>query len=215
MRTKVDITEYIKNQLQHFFPDGKLINFHHLHESVKKALLRLEECFISIRLEGFTQFDYLHTDHYAMFLYILSNELFATFKDTDLATRVMYLNKALHGINCMFDTELPPHFIFIHTVGTVIGKAFYGDYLVVFHQVTVGASHTGGIVAYPRLQDGVTLYSNVSVIGNCDIGKNVTIGIGTNLYKQNVPDNHIVFQNEGRVTMRPSKTSYSDLYFFK
>lgn len=214
MQAKINIIEYIKKQLEHFFPDGSILNFSQLSESVENALTRLKECFRSIRFKAFTKFDYLHTDQYAMFLYILSNELFSNFNNIQLATKVMYLNKALHGINCMYDADLPPHFLFVHTVGTVIGKAVYGDYLVVFHQVTIGASHSDGIV-YPRLQNGVTLFSNTSVIGNCNIGNNVTLGIGTRLYKQDVPDNNIVYQNGGRIIMKPSPSSYSDLYFFK
>ena len=68
-------------------------------------------------------FNYLHPDHYAMFLYLLANTVSRGDRANPLPFRLFYLNKVLHGLDVYHDTELPEVFQFMHPLGTVLGQA--------------------------------------------------------------------------------------------
>lgn len=210
--TKLNYAKYIEKQINNFFPDGKDICDNHLQKAVDIALQRLEYCFDRIKLNSFDKFNYLHTDQYAMFLYIVSNELFKNFENIELAVKVMYLNKILHSVNCMYDNELPPVFVFIHITGTVIGKAQFGNYLTLYQNVTIGSNKE----VYPSFGDFVTLCAGSSVIGGAQIGSNVTIGAGARIFNTNIENNHNAILNSNNLLeVREAKSAYADLIFKK
>src|SRR5205823_183490 len=102
-----------------------------LAQPVDRAVERAEHCFSRINLKYFndgatTRFDHLHTDQYAVFLYLLANTIFRAGGDTRLAAKVYALNKALHGVDAFYEVELPSVFAFQHPVGTVLGRGRYG-----------------------------------------------------------------------------------------
>lgn len=208
---KIHLTEYIKKQLEQFFPDKQEVSEKILDNAVKNALQRLEYCFKHISLQGrFKSFNYLNTDQYAMFLYILSNELYKNFEDIVLAQKVMYLNKIMHSINCMYDNELPEIFLFVHAIGMTIGKAKMSNYIVLHQNVTIGANND----TYPTLKEGVILCAGASVIGKCTIGNNVVIGANTNIYKKDIPDNIIVYTDSqaGLITAAHKRNYFSKFF---
>lgn len=208
--TTVELQNYTVKQLNNFFPDGKKIDTDKFKKVSHLALKRLEYCFGKIKLKSFESFNHLHTDQYAMYLYILSNEFYKN-NEIVLAEKVMYLNKALHAVNCMYDCELPKVFIFLHITGTVIGKAEYGNFLSINQGVTIGA-HDG---AYPRIGKHVSLLPHCAVVGDCLIGNNVSVGLGTKIYKRSVPDNHVAFTNElGELITKKSNKLYSNRFFY-
>jgi serine O-acetyltransferase len=75
----------------------------------------------------------------------------------------------------MYDTKLPEIFLVIHGVGTVLGKAQYSNYFVVYQGCTIGSNHG----KYPVLGRGLGLGANAAIIGACRVGDDVSIGMGT------------------------------------
>src|SRR5262249_55184473 len=127
-----DLSRYLERQLSSFFPDGQPLS---VDRVVARALEVIEFRFARIRLGPYSDdagatFNPLHSDQYASFVYECSRIAFREFSDMTLAEKLFCLNKALNAIVCMYDTELPPVFILIHTVGAMLGKATYGDFFV-------------------------------------------------------------------------------------
>ena len=87
-----------------------------------------------------------------------------------------------------------------HAVGTVLGNAEYSDYLVFFHNVTVNTNK--GL----KLGKGVYLAAGSKIIGGEAVGDCVSIGVNTCIYKQEIPNNTLVYtDSNGRVTMRDNR----------
>lgn len=182
-----DLKEYVARQLNNFFPDNNKSSFYEYDGAFDMALQRTEYCFKDVALPAYkknnkTYFNHLHSDQYAVFLWFLSNSIWRETADTELSNKLFYLNKALNGFSCLYDTNLPDIFLLLHNVGTVLGKAEYSNYFVVSQGCTIGAQHG----KYPRLGRAVALLPNSSVIGDCIIGDRVSIGIGATIYQQNI-----------------------------
>lgn len=47
---------------------------------------------------------------------------------TALADKIYYLNKIMNCIEVYWNVNFTPHFIVDHPVGSVLGRAEYGDY---------------------------------------------------------------------------------------
>ena len=206
---------YVRKQIQIFFPDQCEIDVYVLREAINLALQRVEVCFTKINLkayffDGQVFFSHLHSDQYLTFLWFLSNTLWSYRQDQDLATRVYYLNKALHGFDCMYSTTLPEVFFVAHGVGTVLGRATYGNYFYVSAGCVVGA-HRG---EYPILGEGVGLGAGAAVIGKCIVGDYASIGSGVQIFKRNIPDGSVAYRKEdGSLNISQSNTSLSRTIF--
>src|SRR5690348_9452163 len=123
-----ELAAYLRVQLDRSFPDGHRYD---LEPVLEAALERLEYCFSHIVLPRYTKngqaaFDHLHGDQNAVLYYLCSNQAYRN-GAVELAAKLFLLNKQQNAILCMYDTELPPVFAFIHTVGTVVGKGDYGN----------------------------------------------------------------------------------------
>lgn len=118
------------------------------------------------------------------------------------ADKLYYLNKIMNGVEWYWNIDLPKHFICEHPVGTVLGKADYGDYLCVYQGVTVGANFRGEECIWPSIGNHVTLYANATVIGNSKIGNYVIIGANAFILNETVPDNSIVFGSSPDLLIR-------------
>src|SRR5437588_860224 len=79
--------------------------------------------------------------------------------DPRLAACVYGLNKALHGLDVFYEVELPTIFAFQHPVGTVLGRAHYSNYLLVYQRCTVGSTLSG---ESPTFEPGVVLFGGSS-----------------------------------------------------
>lgn len=190
-----DLTVYVNRQLSHFYPDNDSDCSHRLDTVMKQVLNRLEKCFSKIKIHYYKNetgdpfFNHLNGDHYSMFLYLLSNQLYEYLGDEKLASKCFLLNKMMFGLDAFYKIKLPDHFLFVHPVGTVLGNALYGDYLVVYQNVTVG-SKTDGI--YPKCKGRNILYSGSTIIGNSELGLNSTMGANAFILDYKVPDHQIV-----------------------
>lgn len=210
MRTSLgipDLAAYVAGQLDAFFPDRDRFDAVALVPWVERAWPRVGHCFGRIRRkyfveDGETVFSHRHSDHYAMFLYLLSNSVHRDGGPVSLAEKLFLLNKALHGLDCYYAVELPPVFLFIHPVGTVLGNGRYGDYLVVYQNVSVGADIDG---VYPSFGQGVVLFSKSSVLGACEVGGDVVFGAGAFILNTVIPDGSVVVGGfpRHRVISRP------------
>lgn len=208
-----ELAKYICSQISAIFPSGNSISPKELDRDLSSALDRLEFCFRHIAHPAYSEnggarFNVLNSDQYCHFLYFLANTVHARGGSEVLCQRLFCLNKALHGFNCMYDTQLPQVFWIIHAVGTVLGKATYGSHLVVRQNCTVGA--LGG--HYPVLGDRVVLSAGASVIGRCDIGRNVMIGPGCCVLNRRIPPNTLVTTTP-RIKQRPNSPRAFSIHF--
>jgi serine O-acetyltransferase len=163
--TKIQLAEHCSHQLKMYFLNhSDPIDF---MEFVLDAFSRIESNFKSIclpyyRLNDQPFFNHLHGDHYLIFIYELSRSAFK-YGNEDLATKLFLLNKYLHGIDLFYEIKLPAKYIFIHPIGSVIGRGVFNDKVVFYQGVTVGSNSRGD---YPTLYGNNILFSNSSLIGD-------------------------------------------------
>jgi len=173
---KEKLPTYVASQLNLFFPDGGLV-LDGISRALPEVLAKIEASFKHIKSRYYRKNDdvflnHLNTDHYASFLYLLSNTIYHQGNEV-VAEKLFALNKALHGFDAFYAIELPEVFLLVHPVGTVLGNASYSNKLVVYQNVTIGSDING---VYPKFGCGVVLYSGVTVIGNVNTGDNVVFG---------------------------------------
>lgn len=109
--------------------------------------------------------------------------------DIEEAERYYRANRLL-GTDLYYEVELPHDLLLVHPIGTVLGRANYGNWLVVYHGCGVGSDiHRNR----PTLGDGVVLFPGAKVLGRSVIGKNVYITANTVVNDMEVPDNVVVF----------------------
>lgn len=207
-----ELRKYVKRLLVNHLPDSAEVSSVLSDTLIQTALSRIEHCFSRIHQkyyteDGRTAFDHMNGDHMASLLYFLSNSAWREHEDPDLAKRLFYLNKILHGVDLFYSVEMPDVFKLVHPLGSVLGKAQYGNYLVVYQNVTVGADTD----VYPRFGEGVILFSKTSVIGDCKVGSNVVFAANSMIVDSNVTDDTVVvgqypdqqyFPNERSVRQR-------------
>jgi serine O-acetyltransferase len=188
-----DLPGYLSRQLNALFPHPDVQDPTFLQHAIAKAIPRIANCFSQVNSttynnNGFPTFDIFHSDQYAMFLWFVSNEVFAEAGPHSLAQRLFCLNKSLHGLNCLYDVQLPPIFLFLHIIGSVIGKATYGNYFVALQGCTVGALRG----EYPVIGERFIMSAGCSVIGKCQIGDRVMLGCSTTILETDIPSDTLV-----------------------
>jgi serine O-acetyltransferase len=195
MRTSLaapDLAAYVCRLLAAHLPDGHAPR-DDLLGHVRGSLERVEYCFRRIERKyyrdgGTTIFDHLNADHMAAFLWFLGNTIWRDAGDEELPVRLSYLNKMMHGLDLFYSVPMPDIFLLVHPVGTVLGRATYGDYLVVYQNCTVGADGD----EYPAFGEGAILYSRSSVLGRCDVGPNVVFAANSFVVNLTVPADTVV-----------------------
>jgi serine O-acetyltransferase len=215
--SKQEFLYYTSKQLNNFFPDTNIVDLTNYSSLFDLTIDRLDFCFKHVSYptnryikEGNTLLNHLYADHYLMYIWFLSNSIWKENGDIKIASKLYYLNKALHGFDCMYDTKLPDIFLVFHGVGTMLGKATYNDFFVCLQGCTVG-SNKG---KYPFLGKGVALAANSSVIGECNVGNWSSISASSRIFETDIPDNSVVFlNNNGKVEIKPSKNPYSKHFF--
>lgn len=135
------------------------------------------------------------------FLYRLSHALY-TKKDYKSADQVYYLNKVMHANDWFYAIELPVHFHCEHPLGSVLGRADYGDYLFVYQGTTIGGNRSRGTLKYPIIGSNVILFANATIVGDCHIGNNVVVSAGTFLINETIPNNSIVFGQSPNIVIK-------------
>jgi serine O-acetyltransferase len=191
--TPKELAKYTAAQLNTFFPDPSPVRASELSRWLPIALERLAAAFAGNRVPRFHRqgapfFNHLHSDQYAMYIYLLANEAGASEEGRPVATKLYLLNKVLHSIDAYFEIQLPRVFLFAHPIGTVLGRAQYADYFMVMQGCTVGNVND----VFPTFGRGVVLCAGSSVLGRSQLGAGVCVGAGTLLVNANISPHHTV-----------------------
>jgi serine O-acetyltransferase len=209
------LCDYVARQLNNFFPDDSGFSGNTFEPFIAPTLERLRLCFEGIQRRKYQDaagpfFNYLHPDHYAVFLYLLANTIHRAGADGALAFRVYYLNKALHAFDAFLDAELPEVFMIMHPVGTVLGHAKYGNYFCAYQNCTVGSDEPGNT---PVFGDHVVMYAGATVIGKSKIGNNVVLGANSFVIDREIADNSVVMGGTPRLIVTGNRKHVADRRF--
>lgn len=189
----------VLKQLKNYWDD---IDENVIFEAIPKVLINMEKGFSDIYCKYFydeklckSSLSPIISSQWMIFLYRLSHQIFIDGKgkvpkEADL---VYYLNKILHSNDWFYAIDLPLHFMVEHPLGSVLGRATYGDYFCILQGTTVGGNRSKGKIYYPQIGNNVMMFANSSIIGNTTIGDNVIISAGTQIVNDSVPSNCIVF----------------------
>lgn len=139
---------------------------------------------------GNAYFSPLHSGQYLIYLYLFSHFCYKHLNNIELSEKLYYLNKILHSCDIYPAVELPKVFFLEHPLGTVLGRALYGNNFFAMQGCTVGGNKK---LEYPIIGNNVKMYSNSKIIGNSKIGDNVQIGANAYIKDTNIPDNVTVF----------------------
>lgn len=199
---------YVQRLTETLTPMEKVLDLRLTH--IDTALERAEYCFNAIKRKyfdhnGHTVFNHLNGDHFAMYLWFLSNTVWSRESDTETPIRLCIVNKTLHGIDLFYNVEMPNIFLLTHPLASVIGRGTYADYLVVNQHCTIGSKSSSD--EYPTFLGPAILYSGVSVIGNCTVGSNVVFGAQTSILNVVIPDNSLVTGRGSDLRVRPNEQS--------
>lgn len=144
-------------------------------------------------------FNPFHSGQYSIFLYYLSNTIYKEFSDRQsLADRIYYLNKCLNGLDLFYEVEMPNIFSMDHPVGSVMGRAQYGEFFSFSQNCTVG--NNKGI--YPIIGKNVRMCSGAKILGKCQIGDNVIVAANSYIKDQDISQNSLVFGSSPHLVIK-------------
>ena len=204
--TERELADYVSGQVNAMFPDGRPLASALVRSLLPQVIQRVEHCFARVDNKYFFDgagavFNHLHGDQYAMFLYLLARSAHCEGAGEDVAAKVFLLNKALHGLDAFYEVELPSVFLFVHPLGTVLGRGCYSDYLIAYQRCGVGSNHD----VYPSLGPYTTLRPGSAVLGNSSLGRNCTVAAESLVLDTDLPDDTIYIGNpRDHVTRRES-----------
>lgn len=209
--TRQSLIDYTCAQIATFFPDGKneLVRAQ-VSRHIDEALTRVERCINAVRMWTPGRFNYLNSSQYCIYLYYLSNTIWRNERDAAVPTRLFCLNKTLNAIDLFYEIEMPDVFFIGHSVGIVLAKATYGNYLVLYQNSTVGKNH--GIA--PVIGDGVVMYPNTAIIGRCNIADGTILSQGTSVINRDTPGNCVAYPgDQGNLVFKSAKRAILDDFF--
>ena len=156
--------------------------------------------------EGRTcRFNPYHSVQYMIFLYYLSHKLYKS-NAGEITDKLYYLNKIFHAVDLFYAIDLPECFGAEHPLGSVMGRAKYGNGFFFYQGCTVGGTRdrTGNLF-YPVIGENVRMFSNSSILGSSHIGNNVDLGAGAIVKNQDIPDDSIVFGESPNLIIKTKK----------
>lgn len=129
----------------------------------------------------------------------------------DICTKLFLLNKALNGIDIFYEIKLPSKFFIGHSLGIVLSKAHYGEYLVLYQNCTIGKNNGKA----PHIGEGTIVFPNASILGNSITSPLTTVSYGARLIDSSTPKNSIIFNNpHGKdPIVRQAPRKYIEDYF--
>ena len=188
-------------------------------ENVRKAIKKTEAGWdTSVRNYYLSNgFSVLNTAVYSVFLYYLAHDIGSCggVWNVHLADKIYYLNKIMNSVEWYWNIELPDHFIVEHPIGSVLGKAKFGDYFSIYQGVTVGERLSRDVVSWPVLGHHITMFANSSVIGTCNIGDWVIVSANAQIMNQNIPDCSIVYGVSPQLIIKTYEEEEIREYFVK
>lgn len=201
--SKEELSHYVVKQLNSFFPDANEIRVADFLDYIDPILNRIEYCFSHVNNKYFhdgndVRFNHLHADQYAMFLYFAANTIYQQNGCLDLCTKLFYLNRLLHGIDAYYEVKLPDIFLFVHPIGTVLGRGHYSNFFLVYQRCGIGSNRD----IYPVLKEHVTLHPGSSILGNCIVEENCSLASGSLLLDRNLEKNTLYIGNPKSFLMK-------------
>lgn len=117
------------------------------------------------------------------------------------------LNYLLTGAELDPGADIGPGCHIWHTAGVTIGRGVkIGRNVWILHNVTLGGRGASpfnlGEEGYPRIGDGVILYTGVTVLGNVEIGPGAVIGAHS-LVLDSIPPGCLAYGIPAKVVKRP------------
>jgi serine O-acetyltransferase len=200
---------YTCRQVNTHFPDDSPVVPDEFQAFASITIERLEHCFSHINNRYFFDdnqvvFNHLHSDQYAMWLYLLSNQAYRNKCDPATCSKLFLLNKALHGLDAFYEVELPSVFLLVHPLGTVLGRANYSDFFVAYQRCGIGSNRD----RYPTLGQHVTLRPGAAILGNCQIGDHCQIATESLILDRDLPANTLYIGNPGNAVLKPQTEPY-------
>ena len=178
-----------------------------IERCLSETLIKTELCFSNTPNKYYTKnnetyFSPYHSGQYSIFLYFLSRTVFEENSENNiLADKIYYLNKIMNSVDIYYEVKMPEIFMLDHPLGSVMGRAKYGNFFTFSQQCTIG--NNKGV--FPVIGKHVTMYSGSKIIGKCSIGNNVTIAANTYIKDTSIPDNSIVFGSSPNLTIKTKK----------
>ncbi|MBA6420460.1 hypothetical protein ACS8E9_01965 [Pseudomonas neustonica] len=175
--------------------------------SLSAALENTEYCFSFsknkyYKKNGCVFFSIYHSGQYCIFLYFLARQVISDFPALrDLADKIYFLNKALNGLDLYYEVVMPKVFNLDHPVGSVMGRADYGENFTFSQLCTVG--NNKGV--FPEIGENVQMFSGAKILGRCKIGDDVIISANSYIKDENVPSNSLVFGSSPSLVIKPRK----------
>lgn len=210
--SRESLLAYVTAQCAHVVPDGREADFRKAADAhFDEALERLHRCINACAPWRPDQFNVLQSSQHTLFLYYLSNTIWLRSGDTAAATRLFLMNKAFNGIDLFYEIAMPEVFYIGHSVGIVLAKATYGNYLVLYQNSTVGR-HKDQI---PVIGDRVILYPGTSIAGRAVVEDDCVISQGVRVINKRVPKGSLVFAGDkaGELSFRPRPDDLLSEYF--
>jgi len=208
--TRESLIDYVVAQCRSVVPDGRDVAFRAAVEAhLDEALERLHRCINACAPWRPDVFNVLQSSQHCIFLYYLANTIWRTSGDTAAPTRLFLMNKAFNGIDLFYEIAMPEVFYIGHSVGIVLAKATYGNYLVLYQNSTVGR-HKDQI---PVIGDRVVLYPNTAVIGRSVVEDDVVVSQGTSVINKRVPKGQVAFRSAEGLAFSPRPDDLLKEYF--
>lgn len=192
--SQVLLAELIKKQLNNNFMLNE-IESSNIDKCLTPTLDKTSFCFSHTKNKYYrsneqTYFSPFHSGQYSIFLYYLSRQVFDLDKKPSvLADKIYYLNKLMNGLDLYYEVDMPDIFMLDHPLGSVLGRATYGNFFTFSQQCTVGNNRG----KFPTIGEHVTMFSGSKIIGECIIGDNVQVAANTYIKDTDIPSNSIVF----------------------
>lgn len=214
---KQDILAQLIIQLENHFMLSdveKSVIFEYLDLALEKCesnFLASSNKYFFIEMGGHknVRFNPYHSVQYMIFLYYLSHEIYANTQNSILCDKIYYLNKIMNCVDLFYAIELPKKFGAEHPLGSVMGRAKYGEGFFFYQGCTVGGTvGKNGEIYYPILGGNVQMFANSSILGRCKIGDNVKIGAGTLVKNEDIPSDSIVFGQSPHLIIKKQKHEF-------
>lgn len=200
------LNKLIRHQIHNLFllepTDNEILT-----RSLPAALNKVEQCFSQsknkyYRKDGEVFFSIYHSGQYCIFLYFLARQVFLEGPEHRiLADKIYYLNKTLNGLDLYYEIAMPDVFHLDHPVGSVMGRAKYGNNFTFAQLCTVG--NNKGV--FPKIGENVQMLSGSKILGNCIIGDNVIVSANAYIKDTNIPANSLVFGSSPNLVIKQRK----------
>ena len=215
--SEIEIISLLKKQIGNHFFELNEMESELLHKYFPIVYDKLEYCFSRTNNKYYsrvvsgkkeTLFNPLHSCQWLLFLYYFANTIWKSEKDKgeieivkDLCDKIYGLSKIMSGAELYYEVDLPDVFMCDHPVGSVMGRAEYGEFFSFSQGCTVGNNHG----KYPKIGKHVQMYSDSKILGDCNVGDNVVLAANTVVKDVDIPSDTIVFGTSPNLIFKPIK----------